>query len=117
MSWKLVRRWTPEALNQWSGPRGRLVEITEEGFVKFLHLKLVEELDEYITAETPDELLDELADVYDVITTLSDVLGLEAIARAKREKIGPLAPLIWSPDEKDEVPPYAKGVERGDKHP
>ncbi len=57
-------------------------------FNEILRLKLVEEVDEVVTAQSHDELIAELADVLDVIDTLKTLHGItsEQIATAQAKK-------------------------------
>ncbi len=57
-------------------------------FNEKLRLKLVEEADEVVTAQSHDELITELADVLDVIDALKSLHGItsEQIANAQAKK-------------------------------
>lgn len=71
---KLVRDKIPERILKNGGhPATRILNDTE--FIVELKKKFQEELGEYLAAETPEERLEEMADIFEVITALNEAEG------------------------------------------
>ncbi len=89
---KLVRDKIPERIARNGGqPTTRI--LNDEEFVIELKKKFQEELDEYLAAETPEARLEEMADVFEVITALNAAEGrtldaVIAVQQKKREERG-----------------------------
>lgn len=84
---KLVRDKIPERiLKSGSKPVTRILADAE--FVAELKKKFQEELDEYIAAETPEARLEEMADLFEVITALNEAEGrsLESVMEVQQKK-------------------------------
>lgn len=84
---KLVRDRIPELIRSKGGvPETRVLDDHE--FRAELRKKFQEELDEYLTAETSAKQLEEMADIFEVITALNEAEGrsLEAVIEAQKEK-------------------------------
>jgi len=61
--------------------------LDDEQFHKELKKKLIEEANEVITASTRDELIGELADMYEIIDKLKEIYNIEDIEVNKIQKI------------------------------
>lgn len=89
---KLVRDHVPEIITSYNiDVEYRTMEIGE--FLKRLKDKLVEESKEVVQAKTPQDLLEELGDVWEVFQTLLNVVGfsmeqIETRCLAKKEEKG-----------------------------
>ncbi len=89
---KLVRNRIPEMIeNNCEVPVTRVLEDKE--YKEELHKKLKEEVNEVIGAETHDEIIEELADVFEVMRALVELEGssideVKEIAENKRIKRG-----------------------------
>lgn len=72
------------------GSRFQFKELTDREFEQQLRLKLYEEADEVVRATTQHELIEELADVLEVIDALCKINGLtkEEIITAQAKKRG-----------------------------
>lgn len=84
---KLVRDKIPERIVKNGGkPLTRIMGDAE--FVAELKKKFQEELDEYLQAETPEARLEEMADIFEVITALNVVeeRSLDAVIAAQMKK-------------------------------
>lgn len=85
---KLVRDNIPEIIKSNGGkPKYRYLENDEE-FKKALKVKLVEEIDELLNAKTEEEAIEELADIYDVITCLEEYFKIAQYSCIKRSSKG-----------------------------
>lgn len=73
---KLVRDNIPAVIAR-SGQMPRFRTLTDVEFRNALKLKLVEETHEVLTAPTRDDLIEEIADVWEVLNCLYDVLGID----------------------------------------
>lgn len=71
---KLVRDRIPEIISA-SGATSRVRRADHEEYISLLRNKLVEEAHEARSADTPDDTLRELADVYEVVLSLAAALG------------------------------------------
>ncbi len=71
---KLVRDRIPEIIRA-SGKECRTTILNEDDYKKELHAKLREESQEYAAAGEPEEALEELADLLEVIQALAAVHG------------------------------------------
>lgn len=84
---KLWRDKLPELMHK----QGSIIHIKELNNIEFDHelrIKLLEEAEEVKAAQTTDELIQELADLYEVIDTLTHLHGVtkEAIFAAQEKK-------------------------------
>lgn len=82
---KLVRDRIPEIIRQ-QGKACEVVTLAESEFLQALRQKLVEEAQEAAAAE--EDLITELADVYEVLDTLMRVSGIseERVRRVQAER-------------------------------
>lgn len=84
---KLVRDRIPERIEKSGGkPVTRILDQGE--YLSELKKKFQEELDEYLAAETPEARLEEMADIFEVITALNEAEGrsLDAVIAAQAKK-------------------------------
>lgn len=84
---KLVRDKIPERIIKNGGkPATRILDDTE--FLVELKKKFQEEFNEYLEAETPEARLEEMADIFEVITALNEAEGrsLDAVIAAQMKK-------------------------------
>lgn len=84
---KLVRDLIPEIIRKKGGiPETRVLDEAE--YLAELKKKFQEELDEYLSAETPEARLEEMADIFEVITALNEAEGrsLEQVIEAQQKK-------------------------------
>jgi predicted house-cleaning noncanonical NTP pyrophosphatase (MazG superfamily) len=89
---KLVRDKIPQIIEN-KGKEFSTKVLNDEDYIKYLKEKAYEELDEYCTAETDGEAVEELADLLEVIRTLakhhgSSIEEVEAVRINKAEKRG-----------------------------
>lgn len=89
---KLVRDKIPQVIET-SGRRCRTRILSDEEYRKELDKKLREEIEEYFRAESSQDVLEELADVLELIRALARVHGagweqLEALRARKAEARG-----------------------------
>lgn len=84
---KLVRDRIPEIIHQ-AGRRCEVQTLTEVDYELALRQKLVEEAQEVAIAPTPEDLIQELADLQEVIDTLRSLHQIDphAIALAQRHR-------------------------------
>lgn len=84
---KLVRDKIPERIIK-NGGRPQTRTLTEPEFIVELKKKFREELEEYLAAESPEARLEEMADLFEVITALNEVEGrsLDAVIAAQQQK-------------------------------
>lgn len=71
---KLVRDYITIGIKE-GGGRAVTRTLTDNEFIKELHVKLLEEFTEYTNAN-PEDVVNELADVYEVLDTLRDALKI-----------------------------------------
>jgi predicted house-cleaning noncanonical NTP pyrophosphatase (MazG superfamily) len=96
---KLVRDGIPDIIRK-NGGKPKTHELSLEEFRVELLRKFREELEEFAAVETSADQLEEMADVFEVITALNEVDGrsLEAVVgrqKEKREKRGGFAKRIF----------------------
>jgi predicted house-cleaning noncanonical NTP pyrophosphatase (MazG superfamily) len=89
---KLVRDKIPQIIES-KGKEFSTKVLNDEDFIKYLKEKAYEELDEYCTAETDREAVEELADLLEVIRALakhhgSSIEEVEVVRKYKAEKRG-----------------------------
>jgi len=89
---KLVRDKIPQIIEA-SGKTCEVKILEEIAYEQALKDKLVEEMNEVIGAESDDELIEELADLYEVLSSLVKAKGVSEeqflqIVKAKNEKRG-----------------------------
>ena len=85
---KLVRDNIPEIIEKNGGkPKYRVIENDEE-FKKALKAKLVEEIDEFLNANTEEEVIEELADIYEIMTYFEADFKFITTACVKRKSKG-----------------------------
>lgn len=61
--------------------------LDDEQFYLELKKKLIEEASEVLTASTRDELIGELADIYEIIDKLKDIYSIDVLEISKIQKI------------------------------
>lgn len=89
---KLVRDRIPEIIRKKGGiPVTRI--LGEAEYLAELKKKIQEELSEYLSAETPEARLEEMADIFEVVTALNEAEGRDidaviAVQKKKREERG-----------------------------
>lgn len=89
---KLVRDLIPDIIRKkGSVPETRVLDEVE--YLAELKKKFQEELTEYLSAETPEARLEEMADIFEVITALNEAEGrgidaVIAVQKKKREERG-----------------------------
>lgn len=89
---KLVRDRIPEIIRKKGGVPETYV-LGESEYLSELKKKFQEELSEYLSAETPEARLEEMADIFEVITALNEAEGRDieaviAVQKKKREERG-----------------------------
>ncbi|MGG0717045.1 nucleoside triphosphate pyrophosphohydrolase [Robertmurraya massiliosenegalensis] len=89
---KLVRDKIPEIIKS-AGKECRTKELIEFEYIKELKIKLIEEVNEYQEAETDEQAIEELADILEIIHSLTTVHGgdfatLDAIRMKKFNERG-----------------------------
>lgn len=84
---KLVRDRIPEIIRA-SGATSRVRRAERGEYIGLLRNKLVEEAHEALSADTPADTLQELADVYEVVLSLAAALGFTPadVEDARRRK-------------------------------
>ena len=96
---KLVRDKIPEIITR-SGRTPHVVTLDEERYRAALHDKLLEEASELRRAQSTQEVIDEAADVLEVLTALASSHGVSldtitAAAHAKRAERGGFDLRLW----------------------
>ncbi len=84
---KLVRDLIPEIIRKKGGePETRV--LGEGEYLAELKKKFQEELTEYLSAETPEARLEEMADIFEVITALNEAEGrnIEQVVEVQKKK-------------------------------
>lgn len=85
---KLVRNKIPDIIEQ-SGKKANYRILSYDEFQHALKIKLVEEATELLNAKTPEEELEELADIYEVIMFIThNKREMQRIAEEKRHSKG-----------------------------
>lgn len=102
---KLVRDLIPQVIKS-TGKECRTRILDEEEYKKELVIKLKEESEEYFSAKGPEEALEELADMLEIIRALATVHGatweqLEALRRKKAEARGGFQERVYLIDVND----------------
>ncbi len=104
---KLVRDLIPDIIRQ-KGSVPETRQLAETEYLIELKKKFQEELSEYLSAETPEARLEEIADIFEVITALNQVEGRDieqiiAVQEKKRAERGAFAARIFleSVEEKE----------------
>lgn len=84
---KIVRDKVPETIEK-NGGKVTFRTMPVDDFARLMRQKLVEEAQEVVGAASLDALVDELADVAEVLATIHHVLGIpqEAIDAARKRK-------------------------------
>lgn len=72
---KLIRDRIPEIIEK-SGKSHEIMELDHDAFLTELKKKLVEESKEVVSSETKEEMINELADVCEIVEKLKDVYGI-----------------------------------------
>ena len=96
---KLVRDLVPDIIRKkGSVPETRVLSGAE--YLVELKKKFQEELSEYLSAETPEARLEEMADIFEVITALNavecrDIETVVAAQKKKREERGAFSERIF----------------------
>lgn len=104
VSGKLVRDRIPVIIRG-SGLEPQVYQADPEEFRERLRSKLIEEVDEVLSADGPEALVDELADVLEVVLALAadagvDEAGLRAAAARKAAVRGRFEQrLVWTGNE------------------
>lgn len=104
---KLVRDKIPQVI-QSTGKSFRTKILDETQYLEELRIKLKEELQEYLAADTREASIEELADLAEVIHALAEAHGgsveeLEAVRRHKAEKRGGFKERVYLIDVDDEA--------------
>jgi predicted house-cleaning noncanonical NTP pyrophosphatase (MazG superfamily) len=73
--YKLVRDNIPEIIAK-GGSTPQFLIVRGEDYIEALKSKLVEEAEEFRAAATREQQIEEMADIYEVIDTLRDILDL-----------------------------------------
>jgi predicted house-cleaning noncanonical NTP pyrophosphatase (MazG superfamily) len=84
---KLVRDLIPEIIQKKGGvPETRVLDAAE--YLAELKKKFQEELNEYLSAETAEARLEEMADIFEVITALNETEGrnIEQVVEVQKKK-------------------------------
>lgn len=102
---KLVRDKIPQVIAA-TGATFRTMILSEEDYQRELNRKLREELEELLVPKSPQESLEEMADILEVIRALALVHGatweqLDAIRAVKAEKRGGFAKRVFLIDTDD----------------
>jgi len=89
---KLIRDRIPEIIQE-SGGECVVEVLTEQDYLKELQRKSQEELNEYLVASNSEEVIEELADILEVIYSLTQCHGfsieeLEKVRQHKKNKRG-----------------------------
>lgn len=72
---KLVRDRIPDIIRAKGSIPETLILLEKTEYLSELKKKFQEELDEYLSAETPEARLEEMADIFEVITALNEAEG------------------------------------------
>jgi predicted house-cleaning noncanonical NTP pyrophosphatase (MazG superfamily) len=96
---KLVRDKIPEIIAR-SGRTPHVVTLDKDRYRAALHDKLLEEAGELRLAQTPQDVIDEAADVLEVLAALAESFGVSpdtitAAAQAKRAERGGFDMRLW----------------------
>ena len=88
---KLVRDLIPQVIES-TGKEYRTRILDEAEYKKELIIKLKEESEEYFSAQSPEESLEELADMLEIVRALAIVHGatweqLEALREKRRKRV------------------------------
>lgn len=75
---KLVRDKIPEIINA-SGKKANIKYLKGKKYKEALKNKLVEEVNEFLKAKTKEELLEEFADILEVLYAIDDVIWGDCI--------------------------------------
>jgi predicted house-cleaning noncanonical NTP pyrophosphatase (MazG superfamily) len=86
---KLVRDKIPQIIES-KGKKFSTNILNDEDYIKYLKEKAYEELDEYCTATTDGEAVEELADLLEVVRALSKQHGstIEEVEEVRKDKAG-----------------------------
>jgi len=89
LSEKLVRDKTVERYESENGSLSYRILTENADFERELYKKLLEEAKEVITAKDSDELISELADIYDVLSAIAThkQISTESIEKARKERL------------------------------
>ena len=103
---KLVRDQIPQIIKD-SGKIPVTTILNEKEYITELRKKSQEELQEYLTAETDEEALEELADLLEIIHALAKVHGstieeVDKIRAEKAEKRGGFSDKVFLIEVQDE---------------
>ena len=103
---KLVRDKIPQIIKA-SGKSPTTKILNEKEYITELRKKSQEELEEYLTAETDQEALEELADLLEIIHNLAKVHGssideVEKLRAEKAEKRGGFSDKVFLIEVKDD---------------
>jgi predicted house-cleaning noncanonical NTP pyrophosphatase (MazG superfamily) len=103
---KLVRDKIPEVIHN-TGKTCRVLTLSDEDYLTELKKKCKEELEEYLSSSNDEEAVEELADLLEIIQTLSQVHGsdpekLEKVRLNKANKRGGFQEKIFLIDVSDE---------------
>jgi predicted house-cleaning noncanonical NTP pyrophosphatase (MazG superfamily) len=103
---KLVRDKIPQIIKA-SGKSPTTKILNEKEYITELRKKSQEELEEYLTAKTDQEALEELADLLEIIHNLAKVHGstidvVENLRAAKAEKRGGFSDKVFLIEVKDD---------------
>lgn len=84
---KLVRDKIPQIIEA-TDKKYKTERLNDDDYIKYLKHKGYEELDEYCSAQSNEEAVEELADLLEVIHTLANYHGfsMEEVEKVRKEK-------------------------------
>ena len=84
---KLVRDKIPQIVEA-KGKKYTIERLNDDDYIKFLKRKSYEELDEYCSAHSSEEALEELADLLEIIQALANYHGftMDEVEKVRKEK-------------------------------
>ncbi len=83
---KLIRDRIPDIIEK-SGKILEIMELDHDGFLIELKKKLVEESKEVVSSETKEEMINELADVCEIVEKLMDNYGISQKELIEKKEI------------------------------
>jgi len=103
---KLVRDFIPQVIED-TGKKFSTRNLNETEYIEQLKKKAYEELDEYINADSKKDAIEELADILEIIHSLSEYHGssideVEKVRKQKAEKRGAFKEKIFLIEVEDE---------------
>lgn len=103
---KLVRDLIPQVI-EGTGKKFSTKILNDEEYIKELKRKIFEELEEYVTAESNEDAIEELADLLEIIHALAEYHGgsieqVEEVRKKKAEKRGGFQDKVFLIEVEDE---------------